>query len=362
MANQRHLKILKEGVDAWNQWREAHPRIVIELSGADLSEAELSRVDLSEARLDSADLSAARLNNANLAGANLTMANLTAANLEHANLHAAYLVLTDFGGADLGGANLSRADLRGANLTLANLHSADLAKATLAGAILIDTNLDQADLSEAYLAETVLGNTSLANVKGLDSCGHWAPSIVDYRTLQRSGNLPLPFLRGCGLPEALIESLPSLLKQPRFYSCFISYSSRDEDFAQLLYSGLQSEGVRCWFDRHDMKTGDEIRPTIDEAIHTNDKLLIVLSKNSIRSQWVKKEVETAFEEEQKRRETILLPIRLDESVMRTSQAWAADIRRTRHIGDFQSWGDPREYRAAFERFLEDLRVLPKPKR
>ena len=40
---------------------------------------------------------------------------------------------------------------------------------------------------------------------------HWGPSIIDHRTLQWSGRLPLAFLRGRGLPDRLIEDLPSLL-------------------------------------------------------------------------------------------------------------------------------------------------------
>jgi hypothetical protein len=52
---------------------------------------------------------------------------------------------------------------------------------------------------------------------------HYGPSPIDIRTLQRSGPLPLVFLRGVGLPDALIDYLPSLLNQSiQLYSCFIS--------------------------------------------------------------------------------------------------------------------------------------------
>ncbi|WP_181256577.1 hypothetical protein [Merismopedia glauca] len=42
MANPEHLHILKQGVEVWNQWREKNYRIEIDLSGADLSEANLN--------------------------------------------------------------------------------------------------------------------------------------------------------------------------------------------------------------------------------------------------------------------------------------------------------------------------------
>jgi hypothetical protein len=55
--------------------------------------------------------------------------------------------------------------------------------------------------------------------------------------------------------------------------------------------------------------------------------------------------------------TILFPIRLDDTVMETDQAWAADIRRTRHIGDFRDWKNHDSYKKAFDRLLRDLKAV-----
>lgn len=322
MANKEHLRILKQGVGQWNLWRKKPSAITAYLSRAYLREAYLREADLREADLSGVDLR----------------------------------------WADLSGVDLSRADLSGVELKWANLIEANLRWADLSGANLIRANLSGADLMEAnistaYLGDTLLGNTNLTNVKGLGSCLHSAPSTIDHRTLLLSGMLPVKFLRGCGLPDALIDYLPSLLNQPiQFYSCFISYSSKDENFAQRLHSDLQDKGVRCWYAPHDLKIGDRIRPAIDDAIRIRDKLLIVLSDNSLNSQWVEEEVETAFEEEKRRGKTVLFPVRLDDAVMQTDQAWAADIRRTRHIGDFRSWKDDDKYQVAFRRLLRDLKV------
>ena len=54
------------------------------------------------------------------------------------------------------------------------------------------------------------------------------------------------------------------------------------------------------------------------------------------------------------------PIRLDDAVMETDQAWAADIRRTRHIGDFRNWKDHDAYQNAFARLLRDLKAENPP--
>ena len=87
-----------------------------------------------------------------------------------------------------------------------------------------------------------------------------------------------------------------------------------------------------------------------------DKLLLILSQNSVESTWVEKEVETVFDEESRRKRTVLFPVRLDDTVMQTGTAWAADIRRTRHIGDFRAWKDHDAYRKAFDRLLRDLKA------
>src|SRR5215472_3738129 len=79
------------------------------------------------------------------------------------------------------------------------------------------------------------------------------------------------------LPENLIDYLPSLLNEAiRHYSCFISYSSKDQALAERLYADLQNKGVRCWFAPHDMRIGAKIIDAIDEAIRLRDKVLLIL--------------------------------------------------------------------------------------
>jgi formylglycine-generating enzyme required for sulfatase activity len=121
-----------------------------------------------------------------------------------------------------------------------------------------------------------------------------------------------------------------------------------------LYADLRAAGVVCWYAPEDMAIGNRIRKTIYTAIGRLDKLLIILSYNSIASEWVEGEVERAFERERRQKETILFPIRLDDAVMDTDEAWAGDIRRTRHIGDFIRWNEAEAYARALQRLLRDL--------
>ncbi len=204
----------------------------------------------------------------------------------------------------------------------------------------------------------MFGDTDLSTARGLETVRHEFPSTIGIDTIYNSkGNIPGVFLRGCGVPEDFIIYMRSLVgKAIEFCSCFISYSTMDDDFAQRLYADLQHQGVRCWFAPEDLKIGDKFRMRIDESIRVYDKLMVVLTENSIRSPWVEEEVETALEKERKHNKPALFPIRLDDAVMETDQAWAASLRRTRHIGDFRAWKDHDQYQKSFERLLRDLKA------
>ena len=141
------------------------------------------------------------------------------------------------------------------------------------------------------------------------------------------------------------------------YSCFISYSSKDQDFAERLHADLQNKGVRCWFAPHDLPIGAKIWDTIDEAIRLRDKVLLILSETSIASDWVEDEVTKAFAEERDRKRLVLFPVRIDDAVMTTSEPWARKLRDDRHIGDFRKWKEHEAYQKALERLLRDLTVV-----
>jgi uncharacterized protein YjbI with pentapeptide repeats len=341
MANKDQLKMLKQSVKSWNMWREDHPDHKPYLSEADLGQVDLTAANLEEAWLDRANLRGAILTEANLGRADLRGAKLIRANLSRANL----------GGADLSEVDLSEANLKKAGLVRANLREANLSKAILT----------EADFTECLMFKTVVADVDLSSGSGLETISHHGPSRIDIETIYKSGGkVPEVFLRGCGVPENFIQYMNSLAGPAfEFYSCFISYSSKDQEFATRLHADLQSNGVRCWFAPEDLKIGAKLRPAFDEAIRLHDKLIVILSESSVRSQWVEEEVETAFEKERKQETIVLFPIRLDDVVMETDQPWAADIRQTRHIGDFRTWKNRDFYKKAFDRLLRDLKAEAK---
>jgi hypothetical protein len=189
---------------------------------------------------------------------------------------------------------------------------------------------------------------------------HRGPSTISIDTIIRSqGKIPESFLRGAGVPDAIIEAIPSLigsLSPVNYYSCFISYSSRDQAFAERLRADLVSKGVSCWFAPEDMGIGDKIRPRIEESIHQYEKLLLILSEYSIASHWVAYEVERAINKEPQGKPNVLYPVRLDDAVMQSKASWADDIKSTRHIGNFTNWKNHDDYQKAFDRLLRALKA------
>ncbi len=139
-----------------------------------------------------------------------------------------------------------------------------------------------------------------------------------------------------------------------FYSCFISYSSKDQEFTDRLYYDLKRHNILCWYAPKDLKTGEYFRQEIEDAIRLYDKLLLVLSKDSVASHWVREEVEACLEREMKEDRNILFPIRIDDFAMNTSMGWAASIRRQRHVADFSHWDRQGQYDSALELLLQHL--------
>jgi uncharacterized protein YjbI with pentapeptide repeats len=124
--------------------------------------------------------------------------------------------------AELSGANLHAADLRAADLQEAVLSRADLSETYLSGTNLSRAILWHANFCNAYLLnvdlrlaecmETFFVNVMLSGVQGLESMHHVTNSTLDHRTLARNPDLPVKFLRACGLPDFLIENRAAFTK------------------------------------------------------------------------------------------------------------------------------------------------------
>jgi|GEM_PF-1878119 len=216
MAHLEHLNVVRAGPEAVRAWRDANRGSTFDLSGAVLSNLLLARLDLTQSDLTGADLSESLLEKSNLSQAKLDRACLAGCDFLDADL-----IMTSLDDADLRGAKLDnttlhdstlrRAKMNGASLWHAILHGAQLPQADLEGAKLYQADLSDCDLrgvnlDHAIMENTNLGGANLQGARGLESVRHLGESIVDMRTLVRSGPLPIEFLRGCGVPEEYLGS------------------------------------------------------------------------------------------------------------------------------------------------------------
>ena len=87
---------------------------------------------------------------------------------------------------------------------------------------------------------------------------------------------------------------------------FVQYT-KDEEFAKRLHSRLRDEHVRVWFAPEDLKGGGKLYEQIERAIQIPDRLLIVLSDQSLKSEWVMTEIRGARKRERAEKKAEALP-------------------------------------------------------
>lgn len=234
------------------------------------------------------------------------------------------------------------------------------------------TNLAEVDLQDAKISGCIFTDVDLSIVQGLETIQHLGPSSIGIDTIYRSsGQIPAAFLRGCGVPDSLIDYIPVLvgaLEPIQYYSCFISYSSQNEEFARRLHGRMQQAGLHVWFAPEDLKGGRPLEEQIHQAIHVYDKLLLVLSESSLPAKWVISELRKGRQAELAQNRRKLFPIRLVD--MRVIDAWECYDResesdlatevRAYYIPDFSQWKDHDTFEAAFAKLLAALKAVDEP--
>jgi uncharacterized protein YjbI with pentapeptide repeats len=165
MANQEHLEKLREGVEAWNQWRVKNPRVQPDLREASLMVAQLQganfiRAQLQGAQFNGAQLQGAYFTEAQAQGANFIRAQLRGANFQRAQLQRAFFIEAQVQEANFNGAQLQGVSFPDAQLQGANFKEAQLQGAVLAGAFFDNTT----SLKGIVLEDETYGGISLVDI------------------------------------------------------------------------------------------------------------------------------------------------------------------------------------------------------
>lgn len=107
--------------------------------------------------------------------------------------------------------------------------------------------------------------------------------------------------------ENYIES--SKLKNKKV---FLSHSSLDKDKVISFALDLNEKGITTWVDAFDILPGESIVSKINEGLENCEFILLFLSKNSIKSNWVMKEWETILWDEINYNKVKIIPIKLED--------------------------------------------------
>ena len=120
---------------------------------------------------------------------------------------------------------------------------------------------------------------------------------------------------------------------------FLCHSSKDKGFVERLAFDLEKVNVGVWFDKWEIRVGDSLIDKISEGIELNDYLAIIISNNSIESEWVKREVNAALMHELEEKKVVVLPILIDDCKIPV-------LLKEKKYGDFR-----KSYDEGFEEFL-----------
>ncbi|WP_298364283.1 toll/interleukin-1 receptor domain-containing protein [uncultured Bradyrhizobium sp.] len=95
---------------------------------------------------------------------------------------------------------------------------------------------------------------------------------------------------------------------------FISYNHKDQNKAVRVLNRLEElePHYTIWFDRHVIEPGRRLADQILEGLNGANYYVILISENSNKSQWVKRELSTAFDLS-KKKDLALVPFMIDDA-------------------------------------------------
>lgn len=93
---------------------------------------------------------------------------------------------------------------------------------------------------------------------------------------------------------------------------FISYCHEDSRIALNLHDRLKISGINAWIDTAEIRAGESLIDRIAAAIEAVDYVVVLLSKHSIKSDWVQLELKIAITHEIGGRNLTIIPVVLDD--------------------------------------------------
>jgi hypothetical protein len=93
---------------------------------------------------------------------------------------------------------------------------------------------------------------------------------------------------------------------------FVCHNREDKPIAERIATAIIAAGHEAFFDKWDIKPGDSLIEKISTGIAGSSYLLVLLSKHSVKSRWVQKELEIALARQIADKHIKVIPCLLDE--------------------------------------------------
>jgi len=142
------------------------------------------------------------------------------------------------------------------------------------------------------------------------------------------------------------DELKAVLYVPKV---FVSYSHQDTIFVERLVADLTRNKINVWLDQWEIEVGESIIARIEEGISACDFLLVVLSKSSVDSSWVRVELDSMRMSEISAREVTVLPVLIEDCTL-------PPLLRTKKYADFRG-----DYQRAYDQLERAIRSLMREK-
>src|SRR3989304_6427488 len=96
-------------------------------------------------------------------------------------------------------------------------------------------------------------------------------------------------------------------------SVFITYNHNDEQFAEKLAMELVRRDIKVWKDSWRIGVGDSLIQKVQQGLEGAEVFCVIFSRNSLKSEWVKRELTAALMREIEDRKGMILPVVIDAS-------------------------------------------------
>jgi len=293
MANIEHIKLLCQGVEAWNTHRNERDFVPdlthVEIRSANLQGALFQQADFDGSIFSKVDFGDAHMEKARLNGVTVSRSSFRRAYLNDAELKGADFKRVCFEGADLSGtiafdlkirhANLTHAKFRKASLRYAHIYNSDVCGIDLQGAELEHVIFKRATIEQDRITDLRQQGCGI-ELENMSTPGEW----VDWDSFDvRQGEDEFGVIVHKGRAYWISEGR---------WDFFISHASTDkEQIARPLAKALRARGQRVWFDDFEVRPGDSLAQVIDFGTSASVFGVIIVSHNFFGRKWTEAELD-----------------------------------------------------------------------